>query len=153
MISDFGEFLTQKRIPIRLACQTESGWPAVLSLWYLYRDGKIYCATRPSARVVSYLGSDSRCAFEIAADTPPYCGVRGQARSEIDPSLGGEILDLLIQRYLGGQDNSLAQNLLKYREEEVALVITPVNVFQWDFSSRMEEISEKMLSSIQKVCP
>jgi nitroimidazol reductase NimA-like FMN-containing flavoprotein (pyridoxamine 5'-phosphate oxidase superfamily) len=150
---DYEKFLTQKRIPVRLGCQTESGWPAVLSLWYIYQEGKIYCATRRTARVVSYLETDPRCAFEIAADTPPYCGIRGQAQGKIIHDRGEEILELLIQRYLGGQDNQLARNLLKFRQEEVALEITPVNVFQWDFSARMEDVAQEMLSKIEKVCP
>lgn len=152
-LNDFQDFLEKKHIPLRLACQTRSGWPAVLSLWYLYQDGKLYCATRRSARVVSYLKGEPRCAFEIAADTPPYCGLRGQASARIDEKLGLEILEELIQRYLGGSENQLARNLLKYKEEEVAIVISPVNLFQWDFSSRMEEVTNQMLSKIQKVCP
>ena len=152
-LEDFQEFLDHKHIPLRLACQTSSGWPVVLSLWFLHRDGKLYCATRKSARVVSYLEAEARCAFEIAADTPPYCGLRGQAEARIDQDLGGEILEELIQRYLDGSDNQLARNLLKYKEEEVAIVISPVNLFEWNFSSRMEEVTEQMLSKIQKVCP
>ena len=152
-LTDFQDFLNLKHIPVRLACRTSSGWPVVLSLWFLHRGGKLYCASRRSARVVSYLESEPHCAFEIAADTPPYCGLRGQARASIVTELGANILEELIQRYLGGSDNPLARNLLKYREEEVAIVITPVNLFQWDFSSRMDEVTEQMLSKIHKVCP
>lgn len=152
-ISDYQEFLEKKHIPLRLACQTKSGWPVVLSLWFTYRDGKLYCATRKSAKVVSYLEADPRCAFEVAADSPPYCGVRGQARAEIDPDLGVEILEELIGRYIGNRENALARNLLKYRDEEVAIVIKPVNTFSWDFSSRMEDVADQMLDRIQKVCP
>lgn len=152
-LADFQEFLDQKHIPLRLACHSRSGWPVVLSLWFLYRDGLLYCATRESARVVSYLKNDRRCAFEIAADTPPYCGIRGQAEARIAKDLGIEVLEALIQRYLGGSDNQLAQNLLKYKEEEVAIVISPVNLFQWDFSSRMEEVTQEMLNKIEKICP
>lgn len=152
-LTDYEDFLIKKHIPLRLACLTQSGWPVVLSLWYTYREGKLFCATRRSARVVSYLEGDPRCAFEIAADTPPYCGVRGQARAEIVPELGEEILEVLIQRYLGNQDNTLARNLLKYRDEEVALVLSPLQVFQWDFSDRMDDVSQAMLSKIRKICP
>lgn len=152
-LTEFQQYLDNSRIPLRLTCLTPGGWPAVLSLWYTYRDGMLYCATRRSARVVSYLEADERCGFELAADTPPYCGLRGQARARIDPGLGGEILDELIQRYLGGEDNQLARNLLKYREEEVALVLTPVTLFQWDFSSRMEQVADIMRSRIGKSCP
>jgi len=112
----------------------------VLSLWYLYEDGRLYCATRESSKVVTYLRNDARCAFEIASERPPYCGVRGQGRAAVDAARGGEILERLLVRYLGGVDNDLAQGLLKRRDKEVALVIEPVKVFTWDFSQRMQDV-------------
>ncbi len=81
-------YLEAVRIPLRLSCLTTSGWPIVLSLWYLHEAGRLYCATLATARVVEYLRREPRCGFEVGADQPPYCGVRGQARAEIDPALG-----------------------------------------------------------------
>ncbi len=101
-------FLDRTRIPLRLACTTESGWPFVLSLWYVFQDGVLYCATQESARIVTYLRLNPQCAFEIAADLPPYCGARGRARAEIDPGRGPEILELLLERYLQDTDNPLS---------------------------------------------
>ncbi|MGI9567543.1 MAG: hypothetical protein ACR2LL_11105 [Nitrosopumilus sp.] len=51
--------------------------PAIISLWYVPIDGKIYCATQSKAKIVSYL-QKTPCGFEIAADTPPYKGIRGE---------------------------------------------------------------------------
>ena len=150
-IEDVRYFLNNAIIPLRLSCTTESGWPSILSLWYLYQDKKLYCATRESARIVTYLRSNPQCGFEIAADNPPYCGIRGQAIAEINKTLGTNILEKLLQRYLGGLDNSLAKNLLSNKEQEVAIVLDPLNVFKWNFSSRMQDvISEK---DKHKVCP
>ena len=144
-------FLGRAILPLRLSCTTETGWPSILSLWYLYQDEKLYCAVQESARIVAYLRNNPQCAFEIAADNPPYCGVRGQAIAGIDNTLGVNILEKLLQRYLGGLDNSLAQNLLSKKEQEVAIVLDPVNVFKWNFSSRMQDvISEK---DRHKICP
>ncbi len=152
-LSDFEEFLENRRIPIRLACKTESGWPLVLSLWFIYRDGSLYCATRKNARIVDYLLKNSDCAFEIAADQPPYCGIRGQARASIDQQRGVEILELLLDRYLGSRNNSLAEKLLEKSVDEVAIRLDPVNIFSWDFSKRMEDASPKMDLLDIRVCP
>jgi len=152
-IERYADYLHKARIPIRLSCRTESGWPFVLSLWYLYRDGMLYCATVEDARVVKYLENEPRCGYEIAADLPPYCGVRGQARAKIDPDQGPEILEALLYRYLGGLENPLAENLLKDVDREVALVLDPINCFQWDFSQRMTSVVPDMLKLVEKGCP
>ena len=151
-LDKYTEYLNKTKIPLRLSCTTESGWPFVLSLWYTHRDGILYCATKNTAKVVSYLSSNPQCAFEIASDFPPYCGIRGQAIALIDPDLGPDILLELIDRYLGDKTNPLANNLLKNLESEVALVIRPVNLFEWNFTSRIKEISGDMIARFSKTC-
>jgi hypothetical protein len=152
-LTQMESYLHSAKIPIRLACTTESGWPMALSLWFQYQNGRLFCATQKSARVVSYLLNNPRCAFEIAEDRPPYCGVRGQAIASIDEKIGASILEQLLVRYLGGIDNLLARKLLANRENEVAIVLKPVNVFTWDFSRRMQHIVSPMLDMADKVCP
>lgn len=135
-------YLKSIRIPLHLSCVTESGWPIGLSLWYIYQNNKLYCATQESARVVRYLTHNQRCSFEISSDQPPYCGVRGQSISQINKTLGPDILKQLITRYLGGFNNPLAEKLLKNVSHEVAIIISPINYYTWNFT-------ERMLSSIQ----
>lgn len=145
------EYLNEVRIPIRLACKTRTDWPMVISLWFLHRDGLLYCATQKSAKIIDYLQNDARCAFEIAEDRPPYCGIRGQARAKIDEKLGVEILKKLLIRYLGNTNNDLAKKLLANRESEVAIVLEPIRVYTWDFSDRMKSVEIAYTS--KKVCP
>jgi hypothetical protein len=152
-LSNVTDYLDQIKIPIRIGCVSESGWPVVLSLWFIHRNGKLYCATKESARIVKYLRTNPKCAFEIAADTQPYCGVRGQAIASIEKSLGPEILKELIIRYLGGIDNKLARKLLNEIDAEVAIVLKPVNNFNWNFTSRMKGISPEMGEFTVKICP
>ena len=147
-------YLETVRIPLRLACVTQSGWPMSVSLWYQYHiDGTMLCATQKSARVVQYLRHEPRCAFEISADRPPYCGIRGQAIARIDDKIGGKVLEQLLRRYLGGIDNDLAKGLLAKQDTEVAIILEPVNVFTWDFSNRMKDISQEMTNLAYKTCP
>jgi nitroimidazol reductase NimA-like FMN-containing flavoprotein (pyridoxamine 5'-phosphate oxidase superfamily) len=143
-------YLEAVQIPLRLSCVTQSGWPYVLSLWYLHDAGKLYCATLESARVVSSLRNEPRCGFEVAADQPPYCGVRGRAMAEIDPALGPDVLGHLLDRYLGNRSNSLARRLLARSQDEVAIVLTPVQVFTWDYRQRMADAAP---SQLEKICP
>ena len=145
------EYLRAIQIPLRLSCRTQSGWPMIVSLWYLYQNNKIICATQNSAKVVSYLKNEPRCAFEISADLPPYCGVRGQAIARIEEDIGGTILIKLLERYLGGTNNPLARTLLAKSDTEVALVLEPKTVYTWDFTSRMSNIPA--VNSIDKICP
>ena len=143
-------YLKEIQIPLRLSCLSASGWPVVLSLWYLYEDGSLFCATPKAARVVAYLKGESRCAFEVASDQPPYCGVRGRAVASIEEDRGIEILERLLVRYLGGADNELALQLLSRKQPEVAIRLKPQSYHAWNFSERM---AASLAGDTQKICP
>jgi len=110
----------------------------MLSLWYRYRDGALWCATSASADVVDYLASDDRVAFEISTNRPPYRGVRGNGTATIDPDVDKELLRELLERYLDGTDSPLAERLLSPGREEVRIRIDPARVYTWDFTDRMQ---------------
>ena len=152
-LTEIDAFLDSVSIPIRLACKTETDWPIVVSLWYQHQNDQLMCATQKSAKVVSYLQYDPRCAFEIAEERPPYCGVRGQAIATIDESMGPVVLKQLLQRYLGSTQNSLAEQLLAKSETEVAIVLKPIRIFTWDFSDRMRDVAQPTSELAAKVCP
>jgi len=143
-------YLMEMQIPLRLSCISTSGWPFLLSLWYLYEEGKLYCATTQKAKVVTYLMQEPRCAFEVSSDQPPYCGVRGRAVATIEQGRGLEILERLLRRYLGGVDNSLAKKLLGRSQLEVAIQLKPEGYYTWNFTNRMKD---SVASSRQKICP
>jgi nitroimidazol reductase NimA-like FMN-containing flavoprotein (pyridoxamine 5'-phosphate oxidase superfamily) len=130
-------YLRETVVPVRLACLTASGWPLVLSLWFLYRDGTLWCASRPGARVVEHLERDARCAFEVAREAPPYRGVRGQARATVLGAAGGRLLGELIDRYLSARTSPLARRLLAGAADEVAIRIVPTRLTSWDYTARM----------------
>jgi nitroimidazol reductase NimA-like FMN-containing flavoprotein (pyridoxamine 5'-phosphate oxidase superfamily) len=77
-------FLRNSRIPIRLGCHTPGGGLWILSLWYRYRDGRLECATGADACVVEYLREDPGVAFEVSTNDPPYKGVRGAGRADLE---------------------------------------------------------------------
>ena len=137
-LEPFKEFLEQSRVPLRLACITRQGWPMVLSLWYLYETGRIFCATQQSSKLVHHLERNPRCAFEVAGDRPPYRGVRGQGEAVLLQDRGREMLERLINRYLQGSDRPLSKSLLSRADHELAIEIRPLRIFAWDYTSRMK---------------
>lgn len=130
------QFLEESVIPIRLATIGRSG-PLVQSLWFLYDNGSLWCATQAEAVVVSRLTADPRCGVEVARDAPPYRGVRGSAQAVILPGAAGEILPRLIERYLGSAPSPLGEWLLSRIDSEVAIRLDDLQISSWDFSSRM----------------
>jgi len=135
--SELEPFLLETTVPLRLACLDRDGCPRVLSLWYLWRDDALWCATRPEAWVVERLRADPRCGFEIAGDAPPYRGVRGKGRAELLPERGEALLGELVDRYLGGRDGRFARWLLARSAGEMAIRIVPTRTSSWDYSRRM----------------
>lgn len=132
-------FLERTAVPLRVACRTPNDEPWMLSLWYLYRDGALHCATGADADVVRYLRHDDRVAFEVSTNDPPYSGVRGNGTATVESDAGKSLLRELIERYLGGTNSTLASRLLSPEREEVRIRIDPTRLYTWDFTDRMAD--------------
>ncbi len=135
-VDEIERYLRDTVIPVRIATIGSSG-PMVQSLWFIYDDGSLWCATQSDAVVVRRLRADPRCGFEVAADSPPYRGVRGRGRATIEADEAATILPRLIDRYLGSQPNPLGDWLMSRLDGEVAVRITDLTVTSWDYSGRM----------------
>lgn len=127
------------RIPLRLSAITPSGWPVVLSLWFVRHGDELLCATQRNASIVPALEADGRCAFEVAGDSMPYHGVRGRARVTVAPDDGLAVLRELTRRYLGSDESPFARWLLGRSTPEVVLRLDPVALSSWDYRSRMAD--------------
>jgi len=126
------------KIPIRIAFMKSTDLPAVISLWYVCNDGKIYCAAQKTAKIVSHLKKNLLCGFEIAADKPPYKGIRGEGTVQILNETGEYVLELLMKKYLRGKESTLSKFLRDNSKTEVAIEITPQKIFHYDYSKRMK---------------
>jgi hypothetical protein len=131
------EYLTERTIPVRVATRTPDGRLWMLSLWYLLRDGALWCATSASADVVAFIEDDPGVAFEVSENEPPYMGVRGSAEATLRPDSDKRLLRELMTRYLGGTDSPLARRLLDADREEVGIRLEPTRTHTWDYSERM----------------
>ena len=109
---EVASYLDCSLIPLRLAVHDSSGSPWVLSLWFLYENGALWCATNAQAKLISYLQADAQCWFEVSGETPPYKGIRGKGQATLVTERGGEILLRLLGRYGIGMESGLARSLL-----------------------------------------
>jgi len=137
--NEIDKFIPDPKIPIRIAFMKSTHLPAVISLWYVCKDGKIYCATQKTAKIVLYLQKNPVCGFEIAADKPPYKGIRGEGTVQILNEKGAHTLDLLIDKYLGEKESTLSKFLKNNSKDEVAIEIIPQKILHYDYSKRMKD--------------
>jgi nitroimidazol reductase NimA-like FMN-containing flavoprotein (pyridoxamine 5'-phosphate oxidase superfamily) len=129
-------FLGSSLIPVRLACLSRADEPLICSLWFCYDEGAIWCATQGGAHVAAMLERNPSCAFEVAGDSMPYSGVRGQGRVSISKTDGADVLLRLIDRYLGSRETDFARWLVARQANEVSIRIDPEWVTSWDFGAR-----------------
>lgn len=135
--AEIASFLDETTIPMRLAVHDSTASPWVVSLWFLYAEGALWCATNRNAKLVSYVQAHPQCGFEIAGDMPPYRGIRGKGRATVIPEFGGETLNRLLKRYGISLESTLARSLLAKIDQEVAICIKPSRISSWDFTDRM----------------
>lgn len=131
-------FIQDEKIPIRVAFVKPNCAPGIVSLWYIVDNGKIYCAVQKSAKIVRYFQNNPTCGFEIAADKPPYKGIRGEGTVKILNETGAYVLDLLMDKYLGEKESILSKFLKSNSKKEIAIEITPQALFDYDYSKRMK---------------
>jgi hypothetical protein len=132
-------FLSNSKIPLRISSVGSDGFPLVSSLWFLYQDNCFFCATHKSSLLAKRFLLNSKCGFEVAADSMPYSGVRGQGIVSMTLGNTERLLERLIQRYAIDPESYLAKWLLSRSNDEYVLCISPNWLTAWDFSSRMKK--------------
>jgi len=83
------------------------------------------------------LSKDDRIGFEVAADAPPYRGVRGTGVASLSTDDVEPTLRRLIERYQGDDRTDLSDWLMSRIDSEVAITIVPSTLTSWDYSPRM----------------
>ena len=137
--SQIEECLQESVFPLRIAISAADGFPRVVSVWFKYQQSRFYCVSHRDSHLVSMLRDNEKVGFEVSPNRPPYYGVRGQGIAELTDEGAGDVLEQLLQRYLGGSESSLGNWLLSRRDEEVLISIEPQRLFSWDYRQRMGE--------------
>ncbi len=130
-------WLSQTVIPLRLATSGKQG-PLVQSVWFVYDQGALWCATQRDSVLAKRVGRDLNVGWEVSPDQPPYRGVRGSGVATVidDAAHVHSVLTRLVERY-GQSGTTLAQWLLSRVDSEVVLSISELSVTSWDYTPRM----------------
>lgn len=125
-------FLAEQRVVI---CATNGprGWPHLMPLWYVVRDGDIWVWTYGSSQKVRNLERDPRATLQVE-DGEHYHELRGvmiEARTTIhrDPELVAGVGLELARRYWNGAPTDAVRAQAAKR---VALQFHPQRVASWD---------------------
>ena len=136
-LAEIETFLGSAAIPARISAISTSGWPVIVSLWFLYENGSLFCATRSTSKIARLLIDQPRVAFEVSGETPPYYGIRGQGLASISADENGVLLSRLVERYLGDDRPRFRKWLLNGSNNEVSIRIRPLRIMSWDYRKRM----------------
>jgi PPOX class probable F420-dependent enzyme len=130
------EFLEAERI-VTCATLGRDGWPHLMPLWYVVRDGEPWATTYAKSQKVRNLERDPRCTLQVeAGDT--YADLRGvmvKAEAELvrDAALVEELERAVFLRYHGREpDQQEAAGLVRQAPKRVALRFALGERASWD---------------------
>ena len=123
-------FLSQERV-VTVASLGRDGWPHLMPLWYIVRDGECWAWTYAKSQKVKNLERDSRCTLQIEAGDS-YFELRGvmiKAACAIhrEPDVVGGVGNELSARYGDGSPVDPRQ-----AAKRVALQFVSSNVASFD---------------------
>ncbi len=128
-------FLAEQRVVV-CATNGRQGWPHLMPLWYLVRDGELWAWTYAKSQKVRNLERDPRATLEIETGEQ-YHELRGvmiEARGEIhrELELVAEFGAGLFQRYGGGNGPEFLEVIRAQAAKRVALQFVPQRIATWD---------------------
>ena len=130
-------FLDEQRI-VTLATLGRNGWPHLMPLWYVLRDGGIWAWTYAKSQKVRNLERDARCTLQVEAGVA-YEELRGvmlraEATLHRDLDTVSGIGRGLTERYGGGGDLSAEQEAAMRAQaaKRVGLSFSVLDTATWD---------------------
>jgi PPOX class probable F420-dependent enzyme len=133
---EVAEFLSEQRVVV-VATRGVRGWPHLMPLWYVLRDGRVWSWTYAKSQKVRNLERDDRVtlAVEAGGRYQELRGVMVEARAvlhreaESVASVGAEIF----ARYGGGALGEGFMDAVRAQAaKRVALEFVPERVASWD---------------------
>jgi PPOX class probable F420-dependent enzyme len=131
------DLLEEERIVV-VASFGPRGWPHLMPLWYVLRDGEIWIYTYAKSQKVQNLERDPRATLlvETGHEYSELRGVQIEARAEIhrDHDVVFEVAKQLTSRYAGGAevDDVAAEALRSQARKRVAVRFEAVRTATWD---------------------
>jgi PPOX class probable F420-dependent enzyme len=128
-------FLAEERVVI-CATNGRDGWPHLMPLWYVVRDGELWSWTYAKSQKVRNLERDDRVTLQVEAGDSydQLHGVMIKARAVLHrhtddvAALGLEIFS----RYTGGESDEIREMVGKQAPKRVAMQFVAHELASWD---------------------
>lgn len=139
---ELAEFLTTTWTA-RVASMSPNGWPHVVPLWFVWRQGTLFVNTTRGNRTVRNLEADPRAAVTID-DGEQYDELRGAVlrgeMRELDASNEdlGEVTAAFGEKYFGGNEPHFASWRNRF-----FLRMEPERISSWDFRKIPEALAKR----------
>ena len=124
-------FLAEQRV-VTCATLGRDGWPHLMPLWYVVRDGELWSWTYAKSQKLRNLERDRRCTLQVeAGDTYDQLrGVMMKAEAVIERERVLELGVEIFERYTGGPVDPEA--LRGQAAKRVGLRFVPRRIASWD---------------------
>jgi PPOX class probable F420-dependent enzyme len=129
--AEVAAFLSEQRV-VTCATLGRDGWPHLMPLWYVVRDGELWAWTYAKSQKVRNLERDARCTLQVeAGDT--YDQLRGVMIKADAVIHRDRVLELgveIYERYTGAAVDP--EHLRGQAAKRVGLQFVPRSVATWD---------------------
>jgi PPOX class probable F420-dependent enzyme len=133
--AEVAAFLDEQRV-VMCATNGPRGWPHLMPLWYVVRDGEIWAWTYAKSQKVLNLQRDPRATLSVE-DGESYEELRGvmiEAHTEIhrDLELVAEIGTGVVGRYTGATGTDFLAGVRRQAAKRVAMRFRAQRTASWD---------------------
>ena len=135
---ELAAFLDQERV-ITCATLGRDGWPHLMPLWYVIRDGTLWAWTYGKSQKVRNLRRDPRCTLQVEMGRDRYDQLRGvmlkaEATIHADLDTVAGVGVGIAERYAGGMEmpEEACTALRRQAAKRVALEFREVSRATWD---------------------
>ena len=128
-------FLAEERT-VTCATNGRNGFPHLMPLWYVLRDGRIWAWTYAKSQKTKNLERDPRATLQVE-DGVQYHELRGvmfecDVQVERDPVAVERFGLELFGRYAGDLNDDIRTMVANQAQKRVALTFVPIRIVSWD---------------------
>lgn len=128
-------FLEEQRT-LEVATIGQDGYPHVVAMWYVLRDGNVVFWTYAKSQKAVNLRRDSRltCLVESGEQYAELRGVQIKGRAEViaETAAVQRIGEAIYERYTGPLNDGTKQVVATQAPKRIVVVVHPVEVVSWD---------------------
>jgi PPOX class probable F420-dependent enzyme len=131
-------FLEGMTVPCVISTLRPDGAPITSATWFGFLDGDLIVSTPAARNKARNVRDDPRISFIVDTKELPFRGVAIEGTAELLDDVGGGLLSLIVERYLGPSAVHEVNRRAASVGERVVLRIRPARVRPWGLAAKAE---------------